>query len=213
MPSFVFADLAGFAALTEAHGDAGAADLVRDFETLVRRILPPHARLVKMVGDAAMIVTDDPCEAICLARGLMETAESLPGRPALRIGVHAGEAIERDGDYLGHAVNIAARVAGEARPCEILVTDDALRGIGDRIRAVLAPEPLGESRLRNLSQPVALYRITAGSGALATDPVCRMRLRPGEAVATLKHNGKTYAFCAPQCARTFAEHPEAHTEP
>ncbi len=211
MPSFVFADLSGFGARTEAHGDADAADLVHEFEALVRRSLPPSARLVKMVGDAAMIVTDDPCEAVCLARGLMETAESLPGRPALRIGVHAGDAIERDGDYLGHAVNVAARVASEARPCEILVTDDALQGIDERMRAVIAPEPLGEARLRNLSQPVALYRITAGGGALATDPVCRMRLRPGEAVATVEHDGKTYSFCAPRCAREFAEHPEAYT--
>lgn len=90
------------------------------------------------------------------------------------------------------------------------MTDDALRGVDARIRAVLAPEPLGESRLRNLSQPIALHRITAGSGALETDPVCRMRLRPGEAVTTLEHDGKTYAFCAPACARSFTERPAAY---
>ena len=210
MPVFIFADLAGFTAVTEAHGDDRAAGLAWEFETLVRRTLPPRARLVKMTGDEAMIVTDDAGGAMIFARALIEQAEALPGRPAIRIGVHAGEAVERDGDFWGHAVNIAARVAGEARPCEILVTDDALLGVDERTRAALALEPLGAAPLRNLSQPVALYRISAGTSALATDPVCRMRLRPGEAASTLWHGGKTYSFCTPECARTFAERPEAY---
>ena len=210
MPSFVFADLAGFTALTETHGDAGAADLAREFEALVRRTLPPRARLVKMIGDAAMIVADDAGDAIRLAGALMGNADALPGRPAMHIGVHAGDVAERDGDFLGHAVNIAARVASEARPGEILVTGDALRDIDQGVRDAFALEPLGELRLRNVSQPIALYRIAAAGDTLATDPVCRMRLRAGEAAGMLRHAGKAYSFCSLDCARRFADQPEAY---
>ena len=210
MPTFVFADLAGFAALTEAHGDAAAAGLVREFEALVRRTLPPQTRLVKMIGDAAMIVTDNAGDAIRLAQVLLDNVEALPGRPAVRIGVHTGDAVQRDGDFWGHAVNIAARVAGEARPCEILVTGDALRGIDAALRASITPEPLGDTHLRNVASPVAIYRISGGGDGLVTDPVCRMRLHAGESAASLRHSGKTYSFCSLDCAHTFGEHPEVY---
>ena len=124
-----------------------------------------------------------------------------PGRPAMHIGVHAGDVAEREGDFLGHAVNIAARVASEARPGEILVTGDALRDIDEGVRDAFALEPLGEVRLRNVSQPIALYRIAAAGDTLATDPVCRMRLRAGEAAGMLRHAGKAYSFCSLDCAR------------
>lgn len=140
----------------------------------------------------------------------MDSAEELPGRPAVRIGVHVGDAVERDGDFLGHAVNIAARVASEAGPGEIPVTGDALRHIDAELRAAIAPEPLGDVHLRNVESPVALYRIAAAGDVLVTDPVCRMRLHAGEAAGTLRHAARAYSFCSLDCAHKFAERPEAY---
>jgi adenylate cyclase len=57
--------------------------------------------------------------------------------------------------------------------------------------------------------PVFIFADLAGFTAL-TDPVCRMRLRPGEAAGTLRHTGKAYSFCSLDCARRFAEQPEAY---
>ena len=167
MPAFMFADLAGFTALTEAHGDLAASRLAEQFEALVRERLPAGARLVKMIGDAAMVVADDELTVLLMARGLVETVEALPGRPALRIGIASGEAIERDGDYWGNVVNVAARLAARAEPCEILVTDlvrtraDASAENGD-----LFFEALGRQQLRGLSDALELYALRVERGNL-----------------------------------------------
>ena len=55
----VFADLAGYTALTEAHGDDGAADVALRFFDLAASLLPGDARIVKTIGDAVMIVASE----------------------------------------------------------------------------------------------------------------------------------------------------------
>jgi class 3 adenylate cyclase len=121
--TFVFADIAGFTALTEAHGDHDAAALVAGFCRSVRAELPASGGTeVKTIGDAVMLTIPDPAAAIRL--GLRITHELMRGHgaPAVRVGLHHGPAIERDGDYFGAAVNLAARVSGEASGGEVLLT-------------------------------------------------------------------------------------------
>src|SRR5919202_1434772 len=121
--TFMFADIAGFTALTEAHGDEEAAALVADFEDAVRAELPGSGgKQVKTIGDALMLSVPDPTAAILL--GLRITHELMLGHgaPAVRVGLHHGPAGERDGDYFGAAVNLAARVSAEAVGGEVLMT-------------------------------------------------------------------------------------------
>lgn len=66
----------------------------------------------------------------------------------MRIGIHAGEAVEDDGDLVGRVVNVAARVAAEARPNEILVTEP----VADHVGASLDFEDRGVRELRGVSQ-------------------------------------------------------------
>lgn len=211
MPTFMFADIAGFTALTEAHGDADASQLARRFETLVRQRLPAGARLVKMMGDAAMIVADDELSAVLMARDLLTAVDELPGRPAVRIGIHCGDAVERDGDYWGHAVNVAARLAARAGPCEILTTD-AVKASTDASSAPsdLIYEPLGRQQLRNVSEALELFAIHAECAEFPTDPVCRMRLSGSEGMATIQFEGRAYHFCSLDCTRKFSASPSAY---
>lgn len=211
MPTFMFADIAGFTALTEAHGDADASALAHRFEALVRDRLPVGARLVKMMGDAAMVVADDDLSVVLMARDLLTAVDDLPGRPAVRIGIHCGDAVERDGDYWGHAVNVAARLAARAEPCEILTTD----GVKASIDSSPAPsdlvfEPLGRQQLRNVAETLELYAIHAECAEFPTDPVCRMRLSDFEGTAAIHFEGHTYHFCSLDCTGKFAAHPNAY---
>lgn len=208
MPTFMFADLAGFTAITEAHGDAGATELAKQFETLVRDRLPPSARLIKMIGDAAMVVADDELACVLFARDLVTAVDGLPGRPGVRIGIHFGDAVERDGDYWGHAVNVTARLAARAEPCEILTTD----AVKARIDAAAAPadlvfEPLGRQQLRNVSEALELFAIRAECAEFPTDPVCRMRLSDSEGTGSIRFEGRAYHFCSLECIRKFAANP------
>ncbi len=206
----IFADLAGFTALTEAHGDEDAVELVQQFASLVRAKLPASATLVKIVGDAAMIVADDCADALRLAMELVAASQDLPGRPALSVGIHAGDVVERDGDYWGHTVNVAARVAGEARPGEILVTEAVRERIASAdtdLDAQLIAK--GEHRLRNVSRPIRLFALPPDDeDDYHTDPVCHMRVRESESAGTLTVDGTVYHFCSRRCVGAFLEsHP------
>ena len=207
----MFADIAGFTALTEAHGDEDAAALVADFCSSVRAELPSSGgSAVKTVGDALMLAIPEPAAAILL--GLRITHELMRGHgaPAVRVGLHHGPAIERDGDYFGAAVNLAARVSGEASGGEVLLTAYA---------AALAPEvvgvlymPRGRRTLRNVREPVELFAaVRTGESTerdLARDPVCRMAVDPERSAGRLTYDDTAYFFCSLACAAEFARHPE-----
>lgn len=174
----------------------------------VAEALVPGAKLVKMMGDAAMIVAADVGRAFETAQRLAALIDSVPGRPALRVGIHAGDVVERDGDYFGHAVNLAARAAAFARPCEFILTDAAREGLAPAIRDGL--RDLGPQRLRNIVQPVRLYALDVQHGFL-TDPG-RMRITEREAHASRVHAGISYYFCAPGCAAAFTRDPATYVD-
>src|SRR5207245_236353 len=113
-----------FTALTEAHGDRQAADVAAEFSTAVRRWLSSHvAEEVKTIGDALMIRGGDPAAAIRLGLRIVEDVGRQHGFPTVRVGMNTGQALERDGDWFGSTVNIAARVSGVASGGEVLLTE------------------------------------------------------------------------------------------
>jgi adenylate cyclase len=145
--TFCFVDLAGFSALTEAHGDDTAADLALRFTGLVTETLAGDGRLVKTIGDAVLVVSPSPLRGIQFISRLWRRATAEPDFPVLRAGLHHGVAVERGDDLFGSAVNLAARVAAEARGGQVLATAwvaDAARGSG------LSVTPLGTVTFRPL---------------------------------------------------------------
>ena len=212
--TFVFADIAGFTALTEAHGDQDAAALVADFCRAVRAELPASGGSeVKTIGDAVMLAIPDPAEAVLL--GLRITHELMRGHgaPAVRVGLHHGPAIEREGDYFGAAVNLAARVSGEASGGEVLLTGQTA-ALAPELEGVLY-EPRGRRELRNVREPVELFAaVRAGEASthgLARDPVCRMAVDPERSAGRLIFEDTAYFFCSLVCAAEFARQPERFT--
>ena len=210
--TFLFADIAGFTALTEAHGDEKAAELVADFCRAVQAEIPPgRGAHVKTMGDAVMLRLDDPAEAIRLgltiAGGLMDAH----GAPPVRVGLHHGSAIERGGDYFGAAVNLAARVSAVATSGEVLLTAKTAALVPE-IEGVFY-ESRGRHELRNVTEPVELFAaIPIGDearGRLPIDPVCRMAVDPDRAAGRLMYDGAAHFFCSLACAGEFARRPEA----
>src|SRR5918999_5319267 len=121
--TFAFADIAGFTALTEAHGDEAAFALVADFTNAVKAELDSvHGEHVKTIGDALMLRIPDPGDAIHLGVEISQRTLRSHGAPAVRVGLHHGPAVEREGDYFGATVNLAARVSGVASGGEVLVS-------------------------------------------------------------------------------------------
>ena len=211
--TFLFADIAGFTALTEAHGDERAAAMVADFAAAVRNELPATGGShVKGIGDAVMLCIPDPGAAVLL--GLRISHELLLGHgaPAVRVGMHHGPAIERDDDYFGAAVNLAARVSAEASGGEVLLTGQTA-ALAPDLQGVLY-EPRGRRELRNVPEPVELFAAVrigeARQAKLPCDPVCRMAVDPDHAVGRLVYADTAYFFCSLACAALFAQHPERY---
>ena len=155
--AIAFADLAGYARLTVERGDEAAVSTVESFVRAVGQSLPLDARVIKTLGDEVMVVGSDPAALTAWAVGLQ--AQTAPGEPPPRIGVHYGEALYRDGDYFGREVNQAARVVARAGGGEVLVT----RPVVEASSAVDGLEfiRIGEVRLKGFSEPTELFVASA----------------------------------------------------
>lgn len=205
--SVTFVDLAGFTALTQAHGDETAVGLLTRFLDILIQSLGPGDRLVKTIGDGALLVSDTPEDAAGLAEGLVTALTNEDGFPDVRVGVNTGPVVERDGDVFGNTVNVAARLVGLARRGEIL----AARPVADAARyGGLHVESLGRTELRGVSEPFDLYRIDVATdrGESVVDPVCHMRVDPRMAAGEMRHDGRTHWFCSLGCAGAFAADPD-----
>lgn len=207
--TFSFVDLAGFAALTEAQGDEDAADVATQFAELTRRALDSGDRLVKTIGDAVLVTSRDPASGVALVERLLTDAASIPGFPTLRAGLHHGEAISRDGDVFGAAVNLAARVAAEAHGGEVLGTEPIAAAA--REQGIPVAE-LGAVLLKNVRDSVALFSLGLVVGATETpeDPVCHALVDRRGAAGRLRYHGVEYWFCSLPCAAAFASNPAWH---
>ena len=186
--------------------------MVADFCEAVRCELPADAAHVKTIGDAIMLRIPDPGQAILLGLHITHGLMLGHGAPAVRVGLHHGSAVERDGDYFGATVNLAARVSGVATGGEVLLTAHT---------AALAPdldgvfyEARGREALRNVRDPVELFAAVrteeASGNQFPVDPVCRMAVDPDRAPGRLMHGGTAYFFCTLTCAGEFARDPERY---
>jgi adenylate cyclase len=149
--AIAFADLAGYTRLTEEEGETTAVDAVERFVEAVEVTLPDEARIIKTIGDEAMIVGPDPAALTDWAVGFQRLQVE---RPRPRIAIHYGVALYRDGDYYGREVNIAARVAARSAGGEVLVT----RPVVECSRAPhLEFERIAEVTLKGFSDPTEIF--------------------------------------------------------
>ena len=210
--TFAMVDLAGFTALTEAHGDAQAADLAVAFADLAAERLGSADRLVKSIGDAVLLASTSPEAGIALVSAILEGCRELPGFPVARAGLHHGPAAERSGDYFGAAVNLTARIAGQATGEQTLATATVARAAAAEGIAVRS---IGKVALRNVAQECELFELELHPREHRTviDPVCRMRVDPETAAAMLRHAGVELWFCSSRCASTFIAGPGEPSRP
>jgi adenylate cyclase len=212
--TFLFADIAGFTALTEAHGDEQAVQLVEEFESAVQAELPRlGGECVKTVGDALMLRVPDPADAVRLGMWVTRHAMSGHHAPSVRVGGNHGPAVERGGDYFGATVNVAARVSALAAGGELLVTG-RMAALAPELEGVLY-QSRGRQVLRNVAEPVEIFavvRVDEDAGRFPIDPVCRMAVDPDHAVGRLLLDEKAYYFCSLGCVTAFSQHPERYAD-
>ena len=160
--TIVFTDLVGFSTWALRAGDEAALDLLRAVGDAVENTFFEHGgKIVKRLGDGVMAVFDHPqdaLEAALAAQTALSAVEVAGYRPKMRAGVHHGMPRKVGGDYLGVDVNIAARVAEQAKGGEVLLSeptweqvdqDGLTAGRARRLRADGAPRDM---RVRAVSR-------------------------------------------------------------
>ncbi|HET6792520.1 MAG TPA: adenylate/guanylate cyclase domain-containing protein [Actinomycetota bacterium] len=153
-PAICFLDITGYTRLTEERGDEAAAELVVRLTPLVQRPADRHGgKVVKRLGDGVMFHFRDPGDAVLAALEMLE-AVSDAGLPPAHIGLDAGPVVFQGGDYFGRTVNLAARIAEQAEPGQVLVS----QGVVDAVDTEdVAFTPIGSVILKGVSQPVLLH--------------------------------------------------------
>ena len=126
-----FSDIEGSTALNERLGDGAWMKLLGAHDRLVRTRVESHGgHIVKSQGDGFMIVFRSPTEAARAGLDIQSALDDGRGRALrrtpirVRIGMHTGPVVARDGDYFGRIVAMAARVGAQADGGQILVTED-----------------------------------------------------------------------------------------
>lgn len=152
-----FADLVGFTKLGEQIPAEELGAIAGRLVELTTEIARPPVRLVKTIGDAAMLVSPDAGALVEAATELVDVAES-EGEdfPRLRAGLATGAALNRAGDWYGSPVNLASRITALAKPSSVVVSVATREAIGEDERwrwSTLPPR-----RIKGVDGTVPLFR-------------------------------------------------------
>jgi adenylate cyclase len=154
-PAVVFVDLSGYTRLTEERGDQVAVGFASTLQREAEAVAGANdGRLVKLLGDGAMLRFPDAERGLKAALALVRTLGAQAGLPA-HAGVHAGPVIERDLDLFGRTVNLASRLADAAGPGEVLVSE-AVRDAIDT--PAVRFERADGTVLKGITEPAPLFR-------------------------------------------------------
>ncbi len=148
-----FVDMVGFTRLGAQIDPQELGSLASKLAELANDVVAPPVRLVKTIGDAAMFVSPEPRPLVSVALSLLEAVEE-GDLPSMRAGVAWGSALQRAGDFYGHAVNLASRVTGAARPGAVLCTEEVRDATPEDFDWSFARK----HKLKGMSDAVPLYR-------------------------------------------------------
>lgn len=160
----VVGDIAGYSRLMELDEEGTHVRVKRIERDLIEPSITEHSgRLVKTTGDGFIAIFDSPVEAVrcglVIQQSMIGRNASQP-RPAwisYRIGVNLGDVIIEDGDVYGDGVNVAARLEGLAEPGQVYISGGVYEQIKHKI--VCGYESLGDRKIKNITDPVRVYRV------------------------------------------------------
>jgi YVTN family beta-propeller protein len=169
--AFLIADIRGYTLFTLERGDEAAAKLATKFARLAREGVEARAgEVIELRGDEALCVFASSRQAIRAAVELQDrfVAETVsdPALPlAVGIGLDAGEAVSVEGGYRGGALNLAARLCGQAGPGEILASREVAH-LARRVEGIRYADR-GEVSLKGMTDPVTVIEVSSEAGPAA----------------------------------------------
>ena len=150
-----FADLCGFTRLGETLPVGDLGHLAGRLAALAAEVIEPPVEIIKTIGDAVMMVSEEPEPILAQTLELVARAEAEEDFPELKAGLARGPAVPRAGDWYGHSINLAARITQIARPSSVLASKEVKEAVGkDRYSWSFA----GERKLKGIDGAVPVFR-------------------------------------------------------
>lgn len=158
-----FADLVDFSRLADKMHGTELGELVDWFEDAVveATTADPGVRIVKMIGDAAMLAGRDSGAVLAAAFDIVRRVNEDDRLPGARAGVDFGNVVPQAGDYFGRTVNVAARLVAFARPGTTIVSQELLDAVGEED---VETSKIGTHRLKGVGR-VRMFKVNALSAA------------------------------------------------
>jgi len=156
--AILLADVSGSTALYRKHGDEAASLLVHDCVAAMQVIAHRHGgEFVRSKGDDVLCLFEDANRAISAARDIITLGAK--GEVSLHAGLHWGLVVQRGTELFGDAVNIAARLSGQAKDNELMVSRTCL----DRAKHTNASDmrAMGDVTFRGIGMPIGTYALLA----------------------------------------------------
>lgn len=150
-----FCDLTGFTRLGEQMDPTALGAVAERLGARLTDCAEEGVRIVKELGDGAMLVAPDPVPLVRTALALVAGVEADEQLPPLRVGVAAGEALPRAGDWFGRPVNLASRLCSAARPGSVLADREVRDAVGPEVASW---SDAGPKRLRGVGSAVPTFR-------------------------------------------------------
>ena len=150
-----FVDIVGFTRLGEEVAPEELGAVVSGFEQLVEDAVRPPVRLVKTIGDAAMLAAPEAPPVLDTMLELVESSREDDDRPMLRAGIASGEALPRAGDLYGRPVNLASRLTSFARRGTVVTSKE----VHDTAEDGYDWSAVGSRRIKGVRGEVEVYRV------------------------------------------------------
>jgi len=180
LAAILAADVVGYSRLM-GEDEAGTMARLEDLksEILVPLIAQHHGRVVKLMGDGFLVEFASVVDALTCALAWQEAVEAQAGQVPedqalrFRIGVNLGDVMVKADDLYGEGVNVAARLEGLAEPGSVLVSRTVFNHAKGKVAAAF--EDLGEQELKNIAEPVRVYRVSTAAEAAQRPSVAKAR--------------------------------------
>jgi formylglycine-generating enzyme required for sulfatase activity/class 3 adenylate cyclase len=184
LAAIMSADIAGFSRLME-HDEEGTHARLKRYR---RDIIEPtvnehHGQIVKHVGDGFLAIFDSPLEATRCAIVIQQTIAARNAALAkelwlqYRIGINLGDVLVEPDDVYGDGVNVAARLQAAAAPGEVNIAGGVYEQVKNKL--VCGYQSLGDEKLKNITDPVRIYRVLPDPAAVRRAKPLRRALRIG----------------------------------
>jgi len=165
LAAILAADVVGYTSLMGADEAGTLQRLTALRQTVLEPLITAHnGRVVKLMGDGILAEFASVVDAVTCALAWQNDGAETDLQ--FRIGINLGDIILEEGDIYGDGVNLAARLEGIAEPGGICLSGDAYRQVRGKIEAKF--EDLGEQNLKNVSEPLRVYRVAGGRSESGT---------------------------------------------